>query len=527
MFLDAVLLRIPAPRRFALLTGMSLLLCLALPGLPPRATSAQLPIAGGQAINFQQSALDFNIQTPTSLAFGPDGRLYVAGQSSIWALTLDPVTKDVLATEQIASGLDLVLGLAFDPTAPAPVKLYASRQDLNATGGYTGVVSTFTAPDWQRQDLITGLPSSVPHNNHMTNGLAFGPDGRLYIAQGSNADSGIADPAGGQIFFPETPLSAAILVADVHDPAFDGTLTYDPAGSPTNDNVNLVSGDVQVYAPGTRNPYDLVWHSNGYLYATDNGAMGKGTSLSCSTEGGTTSTSDELNLIEEGNYYGAPNRNRGRSDPRQCIYHSPQAGSGADFTEPISILPSHCSCDGLAEYTLDTFGGALRGNLILAGWGRNYVSRVVLAGDGRSVVSTSTLSSDLVSPLDVVVGLDGTIYIAEFGANRISYLAPDSDGDGCGDARELGPDPTLGGQRDPNNPFDFYDVNGDGRVTMSDVTAVIQSFGPASGPNYRTARDRSAPPPGGHPWELGHPDGVINLLDDVAGVIKQYGHSCS
>jgi glucose/arabinose dehydrogenase len=522
-----VLLRIFTPRQFALLAGVGLLLCLALPGLNPRATRAQLPDTAGQDINFQQDTLNFTISSPASLAFGPDGRLYVAGASSISALTLDPVTKNVLATEQIASDLDLVLGLAFDPATPSPVKLYASRQNLDATQGYSGVVSTFTAPGWQRQDVITRLPSSVPHNNHMTNGLAFGPDGRLYIAQGSNADSGIADPPGGQLFFNETPLSAAILVADVHAQGFNGTITYDQQGSPVNDTVNQTGGDVHVFAPGTRNPYDLVWHSNSHLYATDNGAMGKGTSLGCASEGGFTSTSDELNLIEEGNYYGAPNRNRGRFDERQCIYHSPQAGSGADFTAPIAILPTHCSCDGIAEYTAGAFGGALQGDLIYAAWGRDFVGRMHLAANGRSVTTTSVLSSNFSSPLDVVVGPDGTIYVAEFAANQISYLTPDSDGDGCADARELGPDRALGGQRDPDNPYDFYDVNGDGRVTMSDVTAVIQAFGPASGPNYRTAKDRSPPPPGGQWWEMGPPDGVINLLDDVAGVINQFGHSCT
>src|SRR5206468_1945912 len=34
----------------------------------------------------------------------------------------------------------------------------------------------------------------------------------------------------------------------------------------------------------------------------------------------------------------------------------------------------------------------------------------------------------------------------------------DSDGDGCPDARELGPDWHTGGQRDPMDQWDFYDV---------------------------------------------------------------------
>ena len=42
---------------------------------------------------------------------------------------------------------------------------------------------------------------------------------------------------------------------------------------------------------------------------------------------------------------------------------------------------------------------------------------------------------------------------------------------------------------------------------------------------YHPAFDRSAPS-GGDRWDLGPPDGYINLMD-VLGVILQYGHSCS
>jgi hypothetical protein len=44
-------------------------------------------------------------------------------------------------------------------------------------------------------------------------------------------------------------------------------------------------------------------------------------------------------------------------------------------------------------------------------------------------------------------------------------LKPDTDGDGCTDGQEVGLDPTLGGGRDPLNPFDFYDI--------TDITMVV------------------------------------------------------
>ena len=268
------------------------------------------------------------------------------------------------------------------------------------------------------------LLTSRPFLNHLTNGLAFDGAGRLFIAQGSSSDAGVVDPPGMQEFWPETPLSAAILVADIHAPGFDGDVTYDPPGEPAGDDVDQVRGDVAVFAPGLRNPFDLVIHSNGFIYATDNGAMQKAVSLSCVDDGDRSSPADELNLIERGNYYGAPNRNRGRSDPRQCAYHAPEDGSGSDFTGPIAILPDHCSCDGIVEYRAAAFGGDMLGDLLYTEWSRGRVSRAKLSEDGRSVVSISAVGTGLDAPLDLTIAPDGTIYVAEYGGDSIAYLSP-------------------------------------------------------------------------------------------------------
>ncbi|MCH8010138.1 MAG: hypothetical protein IIC91_14890 [Chloroflexi bacterium] len=127
----------------------------------------------------------------------------------------------------------------------------------------------------------------------------------------------------------------------------------------------------------------------------------------------------------------------------------------------------------------------------------------------------------------------------------------DTDGDGCTDAQELGPDERLGGRRDPENFWDFFDTpnrNGgrDGEIDLpndllsvvmrinandSNGNAEINRYSDPKSPitaditAYHPAFDR-LPPQGGDPWDLGPPDGYIGLLD-VLGVILQYGHSCS
>jgi len=69
----------------------------------------------------------------------------------------------------------------------------------------------------------------------------------------------------------ETPLSAAVLIADVRRPGFDGAITYNAT---TDERYAVQTGgwDVTPYAVGVRNSYDSVLHTDGHLYATDNGA---------------------------------------------------------------------------------------------------------------------------------------------------------------------------------------------------------------------------------------------------------------
>lgn len=63
----------------------------------------------------------------------------------------------------------------------------------------------------------------------------------------------------------ENYLSGCTLVAYISQPGFNGAITYDSRGVP-----NLGSG-MEIFAYGLRNPYAMVFHSNGNIYSTDNG----------------------------------------------------------------------------------------------------------------------------------------------------------------------------------------------------------------------------------------------------------------
>ena len=109
----------------------------------------------------------------------------------------------------------------------------------------------------------------------------------------------------------------------------------------------------------------------------------------------------------------------------------------------------------------------------------------------------------------------------------------DKDSDGCTDVKENGPDETLGGRRNPHNPWDFYDVYGPARSLVldqiidlpNDILGVIQHFSPQGQAPYDAQFDRG-PSAGPNPWNMSAPDGVIDLPNDILGVILQFGHSC-
>jgi len=113
----------------------------------------------------------------------------------------------------------------------------------------------------------------------------------------------------------------------------------------------------------------------------------------------------------------------------------------------------------------------------------------------------------------------------------------DIDGDGCLNTAEqqtaIGSEET-GGRRDYLNHWDFYDTNGDKLIdSFNDFFAVAFAFGddadsvgPDEPDGYDATLDRSEPPLGGDVWDMGPPDGLIDLFNDIFGVAFQFGHSC-
>ena len=306
---------------------------------------------------------------------------------------------------------------------------------------FTGVISELTGANLDTaRDVITGLPRSF--HDHQNNAIHFGPDGRLYIAQGAMTGYGAPDAYWGNRT--ETPLSAAILVADVlNNPAFQSTvnvdtsLGYDPSapGAP-----------VTTYAVGLRNPYDFVFASNGHLYAPVNESAGGNTPAGPGNSPPALTNlpagDDMFDDVVAGGYYGHPNPTLnhytlmgGNPTGTLAPWVFPEYPVGtqpdASWIPPIYDLGAHRSADGIAEYTSSQFGGKLKGQLLMAEFseGKDIIA-VSLDSTGTQVTNVTQIASGFDNPLAVATDQSGRIYVAEYGTQpygtggQITVLQP-------------------------------------------------------------------------------------------------------
>lgn len=209
-----------------------------------------LPLIG--QVSFSSSGLQGeSSNNPTSLQFGPDGRLYVSQQNgTIYAYTVQrngPNDYVVTNTETInqVKGIQnhndngtsssnnnrQVTGIYLTGTSSNPI-MYVSSSDprIGAGGGgndvgldtNSGVISKMTCTGgingdgecagWTKVDLVRGLPRS--EENHASNGMQLNSTGNiLYLAQGGHTNAGA--PSNNFAFTTEYALSAAVLKIDL------------------------------------------------------------------------------------------------------------------------------------------------------------------------------------------------------------------------------------------------------------------------------------------------------------------------
>ncbi|QQS28119.1 MAG: T9SS type A sorting domain-containing protein [Sphingobacteriales bacterium] len=366
------------------------------------------------SVGFGSSTLaGTGLNNPTSLQFGPDGRLYVAQQNGIIKIfTIQRVAANnyvITNSEQIDLIAQMpnrnddgsittsvwgrqVTGLLVKGTALLPVIYISSSDPRIGAGPDTGDSNLDTnsgilhrlnwnGSQWVKTDLVRGLPRS--EENHATNGLYLDETTNiLYMAQGGHTNMGAL--SANFVFHPEYALSAAILAVNL---TAIGNTTYDLPTLDDEDRTNISTtpgftdandpfggndgknqamlvpgGPVQVYASGFRNPYDIVVTQLGKMYTFDNGPNGGwgGPPSSCIyavSEPGT-SQPDGLHLVSGQGYYGGhPNLTRGN---RNNTYNStnPQSPVPPGMENPVECTYLY---PGVNDGSLTTIGASTNG----------------------------------------------------------------------------------------------------------------------------------------------------------------------
>mgnify|MGYP006275073891 CR=1 FL=1 len=198
-----------------------------------------------QTVNFSTYRLQgFVFDNPTSLDFGPDGRLYVAQQDgSIFALTIEkqlhssPAEYQVIAEERIDlianstpnhnddGSMNMtpqrqITGLLATGTQAHPV-LYVTSSDWRIAVGKdtgldtnSGVISrlTWDGQAWEKVDLVRGFPRS--EENHSVNGMDLDEARQtLYVMVGGATNKGA--PSNNFAGITEYYLSGALITVDL------------------------------------------------------------------------------------------------------------------------------------------------------------------------------------------------------------------------------------------------------------------------------------------------------------------------
>ena len=486
--------------------------------LPHLSTFSTGQIASGTGIPgvaFDKVETSATGQLFTSVTIGPDRKLYAATLTGFIARYTIEADGTLSGEQLIPTVRNLndgenrtIIGLAFDPAStPANPILWVTDNFMylgnDDVPDWSSKLVRLTGADLQNgQAVLVNLPRSA--HDHEANSIAFGPDGKLYFPMGSNTGMGSPDVAWANR--PEVLLSGAVLrldpdllpaqlPLDVKTP--DGGGSYDPLapGAP-----------LTLHATGVRNAYDLLWHSNGQLYAPTNGSAaganipGVPSALpdTCSTtrpdlapngpwtysgptvnaiSGNPAAQTDFVHRIQAGGYYGHPN-------PARCEYIS-YGGNPTSTNDPwqegqypVGVPPDrnfrsgdvydaglHASANGVIEYRSDVLGTALKGKLLVVRYSAGKDIMVMdPGGSAGKIISTSlgvTGFTGFDDPLDLVEDpATGNIYVTELGGAKITLLRP-----------RVEPPRPGAWSTEPALPQDLLDAGGaaiDGRIYVVD-----------------------------------------------------------
>jgi len=224
-----------------------------------------------------------------------------------------------------------------------------------------------------------------------------------------------------------------------------------------------------------------------------------------------------------------------------------QLGSGSTTDSPVPVIVSNIGANVMAIGTGESHTCALKVDAAWC-WGYNPFGQL---GNNSTTQSTVPVAvSGLSSGVNAVTAgsahscaLKGGVAwcwgYGNFGQmgngtttiiNSVPVLVSwDSDGDGCTDQEEqvAGPGTELfGGDRNPLDPWDFYDVDGTKSITLSDTLLILEHFGHAHNDDALDPFFDRYVPDLLKPWRSAEALNGITLADALAN-LRSFGHSCA
>ncbi|QSX36658.1 PQQ-dependent sugar dehydrogenase [Shewanella sedimentimangrovi] len=302
------------------------------------------------------------------LALGSDGTLFVGSGKSGTIQALVDSNQDGRVDKRytIAKGLENPSAIAFHDGS-----LYVALEDRIVR--YVDIEQRLRRPG-RPKEVYDRLPSESRKSDRA---MAFGPDGRLYVAIGAPCN----------VCESEAPFGSIIAV-------------------------NVDSGASEQIATGVRSVHGFDWSPlDGKLWFVDTGRDWMGDNL----------PPDEVNRVEQkGAHYGFPYVHA--TDILEPAYEKPE---NLKVTPPVFELPAHVSPMGALFYRGGQFPESYRQQLFIAengSWNRSSkigYQIVVLSLEGNKVLKRETLVSFLdgefpvARPHSMVMAADGSLYISD------------------------------------------------------------------------------------------------------------------
>jgi glucose/arabinose dehydrogenase len=329
---------------------------------------------------------------PTAMAFSPDGRLFVCLQTG--QLRVINTNGGLLANPFVSLTVDSLgerglLGIAFDPN-------FANNQFVYLYYTVPGTpahnrVSRFTAAGdvavVGSETVILELNSLSSATNHNGGAIHFGPDGKLYVAVGENANA-----ANSQVI--TNRLGKILRInADGSIPSDNPTSFGGIPGSPTNENR-------AIWAVGLRNPFTFGFQpGTGRLFIND---VGEG-------------TWEEINDGIAGSNYGW-SLCEGFCSPPNPSLRDPlfEYGHGTGNTTGCAIVGGAFYNPAISQFPASYAGKYFFGDLC-SGWIRLF---------NPSSNTASSFATGISTLVDLKVGPEGSLYyLAQGNGGRVFKIS--------------------------------------------------------------------------------------------------------